>query len=252
MVEYTLMEERRHTDDSKEEMSKKELNISFAKSIDDFLLAQPEPIEYLVTFNNANGISESDIEKGFDIAKNELTLGCVRVLPHRTVKAREVNLEVAYNKDYAGPKNTDPNVSTPIVKKDLLPKDFNLPFYGIMLDSETLFDPSSLPVSSPYGNLPQDVIGEDGKLYHLENYFCFNFSGQGVKLEIVKCFGELEENFTDEDLQKARFKLQKVEFTPRVEHSRAVPITIEDYSFVSQIFRQIKSGIYNSESVNSQ
>ena len=80
--------------------------------------------------------------------------------------------------------------------------------------------------------------------YFLENYYCFNLFGQGVKLETVTQMGTLEDAFTEDDLETARQKLPKVDFIPEDEHSRVVSITADDYRKINDIFVQIDTGIY--------
>lgn len=128
----------------------------------------------------------------------------------------------------------------------ILPEGFNFPVY-LISQSPLLNLENAVPmtVSSPYGEVQRDLIGVNGLWYHLINYYCFNFSGQGVKIESIVEMSKIEGEFDDTDeLDEAIWQPTKVDFIPKEDHSRVAPLTPEDYQKINSMFEQIDVGEY--------
>lgn len=93
--------------------------------------------------------------------------------------------------------------------------------------------------TTPYGELPQVVVGSDNNMYLLSNYYIVTAGGQAVKYEeIIKDESALE-------IDKA--VTQKVGFTPSEEDSRIVPFSENDYEKLSSLLMQIEAGEFEYE-----
>lgn len=110
--------------------------------------------------------------------------------------------------------------------------------------TNNLYDDHKIYVTSPYGELPNDIMGVDNTHYRVKNRYCFNFSGQGVKIETIFQMGPLEQTFGESRAIEAVERFKIVDFVPSEEHSRVVPLTPEDYQKINNMFEQIDKGLY--------
>lgn len=170
-------------------------------------------------------------------AKNEKGLSEGRItLNNSDNKYRQIFLGVAYDK-VAGSGEDG--------LTDILPVGFNFPVYFIKGRTVSIYDDSSqFNATTLYGVLPNEVIGVDGLIYLIDNINCLNLSGQGLRIEKMSLGGSLEDYNEGRHHRLAKKRLTRVDFVPREEHSRIMPLTLEDYQNVSKMFKQIDSGWY--------
>lgn len=227
----------------------KEQNILIAKRIDSLLLNAPDSISKIMDMKEKRGLSNEEfiervksfselypefesIESVEDIAFltsiEHLTLGYFTSLHNINDPHKRIFLGVVYSKEYEDKAHVD---------IDNMPETFNLPVYIIIQRERIPLYASTLNV-----NLSNYKIGADGLLYNVTSYDCFNFSGQGTKVETMTRMGTLEDEFDDPELAKEI--LTRVNFVPREEHSRVVPLGPEDYAKINKMFEQIDAGLY--------
>jgi hypothetical protein len=235
-------------------------NILLAKKIDGLLLEAPgqsplitilekagfeegNAFDVFLTFLKGLDRSDQDLQKveGMDdlalsLEEKKITIGHSSCLEHVSNSWRRLYLEVGYSEDFK-----DSPLGSDI---ESLPKDFYFPVYIIQAGTSILYDDEDRKASSCYGNFANDAIGRDGSYYRFTNVYCFNYSGQGVKIENVTKMGELEDWFDIDDVVAARKGFARLNFTPSEENSRVVPLTEEDYEKVNSMFADIDSGQY--------
>lgn len=230
----------------------REQNIAIAKKIDALLLNAPDPISKIMEMKEKEGLSDEEfiervksfselypefesIESIGDIAFltsiEYLTLGCFTSLHNVDDRHKRIFLGVVYSKEYKDKAYVD---------IDNIPETFNLPVYVIIERERIPFYASTLNVK-----LSNYKIGADGLLYNVNSYDCFNFSGQGIKVETMTRMGMLGDEFDDPKL--AEQILTRVNFVPQEEHSRVMPLTQEDYGKINKILEQINAGLYKNK-----
>lgn len=71
------------------------------------------------------------------------------------------------------------------------------------------------------------------------------FFGQGLKIEDVSGGTPPEKFlFSEEKMRLAQGKLKRVDFVPKKEDSRVVPLTAEDYAKVNKMLEDNDAGLY--------
>lgn len=121
-----------------------------------------------------------------------------------------------------------------------IPSDFHFPAYKLM----KLHHEKIIPVKTPYGILPSDVIGADGRLYSFMNYTFFNRFGQAAQyLDVHRVGGDdqtLSEVLENNDLTEV--ELMKLDFITSADDSRTITLDQTDYKEVDDILKQIEAG----------
>ncbi len=114
--------------------------------------------------------------------------------------------------------------------------------------TENIYDDSSeFDASTIYGILPNQIIGSDGLLYRVDNTYCFNRYGQGLKIEEISGgvdFEMLKLYCGEGYCRLSEQKLKRVDFVLSEEHSRVMPLAPEDYTKINRMFEQIDAGLY--------
>lgn len=217
------------------------------KKIDNLLLNVPESIESTIRMMEQCGASEDQIKEvvgnEFDMVLLEMTLGYWRVL-YDSSGDRAIYLEKSESREYTDKNNINTNAEGPQIDMDLLPENFKFPAYGIMLVNFNFESKDQNLVTSPYGQFPRNILGMDEIHYELDNYYCFNLFGEGIKQEMITPMFTLEDDFSEGDLDAAREKLPRLDFVPNDEDSRVVPLTEDDYLKINNIFADVEAGIY--------
>lgn len=231
----------------------REQNIAIAKKVDALLLNAPDSISKIMEMKEKKGLSDEEfIERvkifselypefesiesiediAFLISIIHLTQGYFTSLHNVNDRHKRIFLGVVYSDEYEDKAYVD---------IDNIPETFNFPAYIIIQRERIPVFASTLNVE-----LSNYKIGADGLLYNVKSYDCFNFSGQGTKVETMTRMGMLEDEF--DDPKAAEQILTKVNFVPQEEHSRAVPLTPDDYAKINNMFNQIDAGLYKFRS----
>ena len=245
--------------------SNREQNIAIAKRIDKLSLELPgtvdtvrnavrRTIEDMQELQNTAviedleevGITIEGIPDYFSdqLAIGEMTIGHTQFVKNVNNPHRTIVLGVAYSNEAAEHEYmARGEVHEPI---ELLPEGFNYPVYTFKAYTDNMYDDSSeFDVSTIDGNRPRRVIGADGLIYDAYNAYCFNFFGQGLKIEDVSGGAPLERLlFNEEKMQLAQSKLKRIDYSPKEEDSRIVPLTSEDYAKINKMFTDIGAGLY--------
>lgn len=234
----------------------KEQNIAIAKRIDEFLLEGPDALSLfkrgnkflieeaeemqnveVIRFLEEHGIIKEDIPEQTkeELVIEELTLGSAIPLIHIDNKYRRIFLGVVYSEEALQQEEIGGFIG------DLLPKGFNLPVYIITLETMDIDDNSpEFYTSTIYGKMPNKVIGANGIPYSSRNVFVVNVYGQGLKTEKI-----IEDRwFNESERREEEHKLTRVDFVPREEHSRVVPLGPEEYAKINKMFQDIDAGLY--------
>lgn len=118
--------------------------------------------------------------------------------------------------------------------RSVLPDDFKLPLVQVFDDEEMR--------TSIYGPLPEAVVGADGELYFISNYYIFNSEGKAMKVEDI--YKNPDEGTLEEKLDNWGLKIEdtkKLDFSPR-EVEMVVLLEGSDYEKLGWILSQIESG----------
>lgn len=240
----------------------KEQNIAIAKKIDTLVAKVPNAVDegQIIIRDSIGDLEEMQDdeeiiklqERGFTkdnvpeflrkMAEKQDQLGKTADLKQISDNSLYIRLGVGYNDEYN-------DFFDGLFDSDLLPLGFNYPIYVVKRDT------SSLPkenvrhnVNTIHGKSQNNVIGKDGRLYRINNLYCFNMNGQGLKIEEISELGTVEEWFeNDEESELARHRFPWVDFLPSEEHSRIVPLTLEDYTDVNNMFGEIDAGLYKMQ-----
>jgi len=171
---------------------------------------------------------------------DELTVGFTTVLEHIDSKHRRIFLGVGHSEEAS--RGTWAMMRGFI---DLLPEGYKYPVYIIREVMHNEYDNSpEFDITTIDGKFPNKILGDDGLLYYLHNTFCFNLLGQGLKIEEIVRGGTLDQEYDGECLELAKQKLKRVDFVPREEDSRVMPLDGEDYRKIDKMFEQINAGLY--------
>lgn len=244
----------------------REQNIAIAKKVDRLLISSPDTILDIVKIMEEKGISDEEAvrivksyqemfpelpldsiesvgDAGLIIAQREMTIGYTKFVKHINNPNRTIVVGVAYSDEASRDEQSKGEVAEPI---ELLPDGFNYPVYIFKAYTNNIYDESTeFNVSTIYGELPNRIIGADGLVHDVYNVYCFNFLGQGLKIEEISRGAPLEAFlYNEEQMQLAEQKLKGVGFVPSEEHSRVMPLTPEDYTKINKMFEQIDAGLY--------
>lgn len=240
----------------------KEQNIAIAKRIDALVAKVPNAVDegQAIIRDSIGDLEEMQLDEeilkrrdaGFTIdnmpeflkkmSEKQDRLGKTADLKHIDDNTLYIRTGVGYNDEYN-------DFFDGLFDSGLLPKGFNFPFYLIKRDTSSLpKDNVGLNVTTIHGKSQNNVIGNDGKLYRINNLYCFNMNGQGLKIEEISELGTVEQWFeNDEESELARHRFPWVDFTPSEEHSRIVPLTSEDYADINNMFGEIDAGLYKMQ-----
>lgn len=241
----------------------REQNIAIAKRVNDLLLSLPSlpllfksmeemgiPMEgegfkrYLDSLKSIDptnkGFTQAETLKdlAFLVAKEELTIGYSIPLTHVDNEWRHIYLKLGWNREF-----TDFVYRADL---ELFPENFKFPVYGIQIGTNNIYDDTAAGASSIYGESQNDIIGDDGLYYRITNTYCFNFFGQGAKIEDISQIGPLGEWFDEAEARHAERKFPRVNFVPQKEDSRVVSLAPEDYEKINKIFADIDAGLYKA------
>lgn len=153
---------------------------------------------------------------------------------------------------YGGTENMERSVQKGVLGVPLpLPTNLRLP--AILVDESHAFLPDLLEdekddtekfsqVSTPYGELPEYVVGKDGRLYSLGNTFLILPDGRIFKYETIQDWTDVLDLG---DLEPERQELvKKLDFVPREEDSRVVGLSEADFQALESHVRQIEEGVW--------
>ena len=240
----------------------REQNIAIAKRIDALLVKGPGAVDtdqivirnIIENFEEEQNVSSIEyLEKqGFtkedlpddikyESAIEELTNGYTTRLNHVDDKYNCIFLGVGYHEAAVGNEAHDIDLGG---FGEWLPKGVNFPAYLIARGTPPIREnySSEFYSSSIYGELPFHIVGADGLLYVVRNIYWFNIYGQGIKIEeVIRA-----EWWLEDERQEGEQKLTRVNFVPREEHSRVMPLGQQDYAKVNRMFEQIEAGLYKS------
>lgn len=102
------------------------------------------------------------------------------------------------------------------------------------------------PVTTPYGVLPNSVIGPDNKVYSFRNRYFFDSEGKAKKIESIVQYDTTvdkwaEENFRDQSPNMLK-RVMRIDFTPKEGDTRATNLAMGDYEMIHSQLRQIEKG----------
>lgn len=170
----------------------------------------------------------------------EYDLGIYYIAQDMLINGYEISLRDINNPGKAVSLGTAQSVEREYFNQEStnrLLKILKFPVYRIYEYSNPAKTDIPLYVSSPYGDIPSDFLGTDEVYYKINNVYYFNTWGQGAKLEDI-CKVAFVDQIEDEE------GLTRVDFVPREEHSRVVPLGPKDYGKINKMFEDIDAGLY--------
>ncbi len=125
----------------------------------------------------------------------------------------------------------------------LVPEKFKFPVISLF-EEYSLEERHRVRTTTPYGRMPEYIIGADGLLYRFNNIYFFNKFGQAVKLEDVTLLSKSAQSLT-KDLQDTGLQdeVDTVDFVPNIEDSRCIDLEPGDYEKILGFLQQIETGI---------
>lgn len=229
-------------------------NTATARTINVLLSVLPDPVEVsrdkVSEIGKIFGLPDGFIDdsEAYIAAQYTMTYGYNVELLNLYNPKRAVILGVAQSINHADRTSYQHSIK-------LLPKNFNYPIFMIHEEDNSLrfkyseFPPIELFTSSPYGKIQSHVLGKNGVVYAVRNFYVFNAWGQGAKLEEIRGISRLEEleklrESQEVNIPNFRNQIMRVNFVPSEEDSRVVQLTQEDYLRVNKILKDIDVGLY--------
>lgn len=96
--------------------------------------------------------------------------------------------------------------------------------------------------STPYGRLPEAVLGKDGVVYYFYNSYVFDQKGRAKKIETVDREDDLNP-FNEVYCEEDRRFLKRLDFIPDLNDTRLVDLEPGDYEKIMGILNEIENGV---------
>ncbi len=124
----------------------------------------------------------------------------------------------------------------------LAPEGLSYPFYTFY---SVTYDPE-IYMTTPYGAIPQFVVGADKNLYKMKAWYFFDESGNAKKYEEVENQSKFNTNLNRliESSGQSQQTIKTLDFTPDEGDSRYVDLTSGDYEVIANTLYLIEKGEY--------